>query len=55
MPKKRKKTWVRPRIARFTDATKVWEHFAGRGSAEERARLRALLDSEKEEEGDGEG
>ena len=41
--KKNKKTWTRPQITSFTDADEAREHYIGRGSPGERARLEALL------------
>jgi hypothetical protein len=39
-----KKAWSPPKLARLEDPEEVWEHYKVRGTPEERARLRALLD-----------
>ena len=43
MPDKNKKTWTVPQITCFTEVEEAREHYKGRGSPEERARLEALL------------
>jgi len=44
VPEKNNKSWTLPQIIRFGDPEKVWEHYKDRGTPEERARLRAMLD-----------
>ncbi len=44
MPDKNKKTWTRPQITSFADADDVWDCYKCRGSPEELARLRKMLE-----------
>lgn len=39
-----KQEWTAPEISTFSDPDQVWEKYKDRGTPEERARLRAMLD-----------
>jgi hypothetical protein len=43
-----KKTWSKPDLNRFDDPDEVWDHYKFRGTPEQRARLRTMLDAIRE-------
>jgi hypothetical protein len=47
-----KSVWSKPEIDRFHDPDDVWDHFKLKGTPEQRARLRAMLDFARERQGE---
>ena len=45
VPDSNKKKWTIPEISTFADTEEVWDRYKNRGTPEERAKLRALLDA----------
>lgn len=46
----KKKTWSSPEIRRFENADELWEHYQSKGTPEQQARLRVMLDIVKRRE-----